>query len=195
MRQLVGSSIIRAALILSSCGGDSDGGGDAASDEFEGIYRTTSHTLTTEACEGEAKDVEDGDEFFKLRLQSILGQNILNYFTCSDATTCEDADIDENTITFSQWTVSEKSGTGWKGDSSSVSSSGLEGAECYLNIGTIVATRTDAGVVTYEKTSQSGKVEPIAGKDCIDAHDELIDLHRSTLACSSIETFSGEAVD
>lgn len=70
---------------LTGCGGDGDDGG-----EFVGTYEVTKHTLNDTSCDAEGPAVTDGDAFFKLVMGDIMGFPILEYYSCTSATECED---------------------------------------------------------------------------------------------------------
>jgi hypothetical protein len=56
---------------------------------FEGTFKVTSHTRNEMDCMSPGAAVTDGDTFFNLKEESLLGTKILAYRTCTDANTCE----------------------------------------------------------------------------------------------------------
>ncbi len=144
---------------------------------FEGVFKVTSHTRNEMDCATPGAAVTDGDTFFKLSEETLFGQKILAYRSCTTATTCAtDPSLFESFI---------DEGQGWMRQ---VKTSGGSGTSCSLGLveGPLVETAT--GFTLDTKTSK-GDIMLGANEKC---DTDIIDAHRTDMMCTGVEALVAE---
>jgi hypothetical protein len=148
-----------------------------ATNPFEGTYQVTRHTSNDMDCNGAQTDVTDGDKFFSLKEESLLGTPFLSYRSCTGATTC-----DESASLFLSF-IDE--GDGWVREIKTSSGSGTSCSLSYI-FGPLVETETGLSI---ETRTQSGSVMLGTGETC---DTDLAEARKAELPCTGIEFLSAD---
>lgn len=152
---------------LTACGGGDDDGGD-----FVGTYEVTKHTLNDTSCDAEGPAVTDGDAFFKLEMGDIMGFPILEYYSCTSATECEDtSDLFKSFSKIGgQWSIQTQV------------ASGID-PECNISEITGPLEKTELGVKLELRTTQA--TITLSGTEECDT--DLVDKYSDQMVCGRYE--------
>ncbi|MFC1654647.1 hypothetical protein ACFL2F_02475 [Myxococcota bacterium] len=157
---------------LTACGGDGS--------DFEGTYEVTKHTLNDTACDVEGPEVTGGDAFFKLQMGDLMGFAILEYYSCTSATECEEySDLFKSFAKLQgKWRIETQMASGWD-------------TECNISEAQGVLEKTDLGVKLEIRTTQAAIT--LTGTEECDT--DLVDKYSSQMVCGEYEVIEATKLE